>query len=196
MATPRKDLTNKRSGMLVALKSIGRLEGRKRHPTWLCKCDCGRDFYVRTNQFTMTKHCGCMKGQIQPQEWLSKPSNDPRAARMREDRKLNPEKYRRYELKKRFNLTPEQFEEILRLQGNCCDICKAKEPGGFGNWWHMDHDHACCPSRNKTCGKCIRGILCSNCNLALGNAQDNEEILLAMVQYLRDYRNRPQLEVA
>jgi hypothetical protein len=36
----------------------------------------------------------------------------------------------------------------------------------------VDHDHACCPKQvkatAKTCGKCIRGLLCFRCNTSLG----------------------------
>jgi hypothetical protein len=30
----------------------------------------------------------------------------------------------------------------------------------------VDHDHACCQKKNRSCGKCIRGLLCHTCNIA------------------------------
>lgn len=49
----------------------------------------------------------------------------------------------------------------------------------------MDHDHACCPSKTKTCGKCNRGWLCRSCNLALGYVQDDVEKLEGLAEYIQ-----------
>jgi Recombination endonuclease VII len=50
---------------------------------------------------------------------------------------------------------------IFAVQGNLCAVCGASEPGGRG--WNVDHDHACC-SGKRSCGWCVRGILCHSCN--------------------------------
>lgn len=43
----------------------------------------------------------------------------------------------------------------------------------------LDHDHACCRTRNtrRTCGECDRGALHRNCNTILGLAGDKVETL-------------------
>ena len=46
-------------------------------------------------------------------------------------------------------------------------MCGTPEPGGHGTW-NVDHDHACCPEGGRSCGKCIRGLLCMECNKYLG----------------------------
>lgn len=33
-----------------------------------------------------------------------------------------------------------------------------------------------------------RGILCGNCNLGIGNLQDNPEIMLAAIAYVRKWK--------
>lgn len=49
-----------------------------------------------------------------------------------------------------------------------------------------DHDHSCCPGKT-SCGKCIRGLLCRGCNLALGYVQDSPEKLISLANYLRSF---------
>jgi hypothetical protein len=57
-----------------------------------------------------------------------------------------------------------------RLGHNACAVCR--RPFGAAGRVFADHDHACCPAQvdqtAKTCGKCIRGLLCFRCNTALG----------------------------
>jgi hypothetical protein len=69
-------------------------------------------------------------------------------------------------------------EELLAAQGNKCAACDATDctwGKGFKNKWHIDHDH-------KT-GK-VRGILCSRCNLTLGQVQDYVEYMRKLSAYL------------
>lgn len=91
----------------------------------------------------------------------------------------------------RFGLSREAFDDLLASQGGCCAICGADSPGS--SFWHVDHDHTCCPSvpgRNaRTCGRCVRGILCGACNIALGHVDENVATLLAMVAYLQPTRS-------
>jgi len=77
---------------------------------------------------------------------------------------------------KRYAITSEIFNAISEAQGHCCRVCgthrdAVKDKYGF----HVDHSH--------TTGH-IRGLLCRNCNIALGVAQDDPNILMALLLYL------------
>jgi hypothetical protein len=64
-----------------------------------------------------------------------------------------------------------------------CGICKTTDPGEKG--WCLDHDHKCCPLGVRSgCLKCVRGILCSNCNRGLGHFKDNPELFRSAVKWL------------
>lgn len=62
-----------------------------------------------------------------------------------------------------YNVTKEFIEILLRWQGGECAICGTTEAGGRGAM-HIDHDQGCCPGR-RSCGECVRGLICSNCNV-------------------------------
>lgn len=98
-------------------------------------------------------------------------------------RHVAPEAVRRQRLWTWHRLTPERFEEILASQDGACSICGSSDPNGKN--WHVDHDHACCPTA-RSCGNCIRGLLCGRCNVLLGMASDNVETLAEAIRYLTD----------
>lgn len=87
-----------------------------------------------------------------------------------------------------FHISPEQYLAMLATQDFCCAICKTDTPHGRG-CWNIDHDHACCPGVG-SCGKCIRGLICHHCNVALSRAFDSVEILSAMISYLKAWQER------
>jgi hypothetical protein len=64
-------------------------------------------------------------------------------------------------------MTLADFDALLLSQGGDCAICGTTDPGGRWDQWHIDHDHTCCPGV-RSCGECIRGVLCSGCNRKLG----------------------------
>lgn len=81
-------------------------------------------------------------------------------------------------------LTVEKYFEIVKLQNNCCYICKKSQKGSKRRL-AIDHDHNCCPGAI-ACGKCFRGLLCTKCNTAIGHVNDDVEILRAMITYLEE----------
>lgn len=81
-----------------------------------------------------------------------------------------------------YNLSHPEWLALLAAQGGRCAICGTDEPGGVGQF-HVDHDHACCPG-DKSCGKCIRGLLCHSCNVGIGCLGEGVERLMSAAAYL------------
>lgn len=80
-----------------------------------------------------------------------------------------------------YNLTPEQFDEMLIKQEGVCRICQITPDS-----WYIDHDHKCCSEPAKSCGKCVRGLLCNKCNSLLGFVNDDAQTLVSAVAYLSE----------
>jgi hypothetical protein len=77
----------------------------------------------------------------------------------------NPRPTQSATMKYKYGITYDDYDVLLEKQGGGCGICGSKTPGGRGRF-HIDHDHSCCPTE-KTCGKCVRGLLCNHCNTKL-----------------------------
>ena len=77
-------------------------------------------------------------------------------------------------LKCKYGLTLDDYEQMLEEQNGCCAICNTHYTE-FTKLLAVDHCH-------KT-GK-IRGLLCINCNTALGKFKDSSFILQTALEYL------------
>lgn len=104
-------------------------------------------------------------------------------------RKSYGEVGRQQRFKWQYGITHEQWEAMFDAQGRACANpgCRTTEPGGSG--WCTDHDHACCPQKSRSCGECIRGILCFKCNVMLGCANDRIEALLGGAEYISQFQS-------
>jgi len=80
---------------------------------------------------------------------------------------------RRNKLRRKYGITPEHYEHMLKDQDGLCAICRQTEPRGS---YRVDHCH-------KT-GK-VRGLLCHKCNAGIGMLRDDPEILERGVAYLK-----------
>lgn len=81
--------------------------------------------------------------------------------------------------------TPDLYFEILEKQDGRCSLCSKTEEEN-GRRLAIDHDHRCCPP-NKYCEKCVRGLLCLDCNIGLGMFKDNPELLILASEYLQKW---------
>ncbi len=95
----------------------------------------------------------------------------------------NPERshlsQRQRNLKHRFGVDLEWYEKQFKKQNYSCAICETKTNKTVGDrqFWNFSVDH--CHDSGK-----IRGILCNNCNRALGLFQDNPELLKKAASYV------------
>ena len=57
------DLSGQRFGRLLV---IGRAGTKNGHATWLCKCDCGKEKTIESNELMRghTKSCGCLSAEV------------------------------------------------------------------------------------------------------------------------------------
>lgn len=88
-------------------------------------------------------------------------------------RVTNPQEFRDMDLKRHYGITRAQHTKMLEEQGHACAICDASFTDTKP---HVDHDHAT---------GAVRGLLCSPCNLMLGHARDNTEVLARAITYLK-----------
>ena len=76
---------------------------------------------------------------------------------------------RKSHLKRKYGLTLEDFDAMLASQGGGCAICGRTDAD------NVDHDHVT--------GR-VRGILCFNCNVAIGHVANDEDRMAAAIGYL------------
>lgn len=96
-------------------------------------------------------------------------------------RNARPGYHRHQNLKQRYGLTPEEYESILFAQNFACAICEVE----ISHALEYKTDRSVAVDHNHDTGE-VRGILCSKCNLVLGHARENTEILYKSIVYLSE----------
>ena len=91
----------------------------------------------------------------------------------------NPDKLKAYKRKCAYGITSEQYDELLLRQDGRCAVCGQPERRlmrGKVTALSVDHNHVT--------GR-VRGLLCSNCNMAVGFVGESIEISERLTKYLR-----------
>ncbi|MBT2508818.1 endonuclease VII domain-containing protein [Streptomyces sp. ISL-98] len=92
--------------------------------------------------------------------------------------------WRDEKLRAAYGITIGEYEAMLTKQDGGCAICGGTNASGRN--LYVDHDHSCCPG-GKSCGRCVRALLCDPCNRSIGLMRDNPERLEAAAAYVRRY---------
>lgn len=86
---------------------------------------------------------------------------------------------RNHLLKWKYGITHAQYEEMLAAQGGGCAICGGTKSNGHGHHLCIDHDHVT---------GAVRGLLCSDCNKAVGFLKEDPALALSLIEYLRVHK--------
>lgn len=100
----------------------------------------------------------------------------------------NPEKYRAIAYRRKFKI---EFDDLWEAQEGLCAACgnPMLRGGVKPESVCVDHDRSCCSGQN-SCGKCVRGLIHRNCNLVLGYAKDDTDVLRSAITYLENWKQR------
>jgi hypothetical protein len=116
-------------------------------------------------------------------DWASK-NKDRIASHNKANKELrkayyaDPDRKRKYRgdwLLRTYGISHEKYDEMLAAQGGVCAICSQPERSARNRHLAVDHCH-------KT-GK-VRGLLCTNCNRALGLFSESPAVLSFAINYI------------
>jgi len=127
-------------------------------------------------------------------------TRDRRQVWTENDRKENPERYKKYAEKyhhlnyvqyqarrtaRKYGLSYNEYIEMIKKSNDKCAICNREERRNLGKKEKLtqlciDHSHS---------SKKVRGLICYGCNLLLGYAEDNIEFLKSAIQYLESHKH-------
>jgi Recombination endonuclease VII len=107
-------------------------------------------------------------GECKTAQLMERQRQYSRAHPYRESPESRKKSNRKYRISS-YGLTQELFDQLLDAQQNACGMCH--EPFMNEQLIRVDHDHDCCREKNRSCGDCVRGLLCHTCNIALGHIE-------------------------
>lgn len=94
------------------------------------------------------------------------------------------ERRREYAFQRKYGLSTEQYNRLLKAQDGLCAICGQLPTRGWlhtGDGEHglvVDHDHAT---------GAVRGLLCTTCNLVLGQFNEDPTRFERAIRYLKEF---------
>jgi hypothetical protein len=91
--------------------------------------------------------------------------------------KANRDKRLEYRRKYLYGVNEEVYQDLLKQSGGVCEICK--EECTSGRALAVDHCHN---------SQEVRGLLCTNCNTALGSFKDDIDLMKKAIEYLERFK--------
>lgn len=158
------DLSGSRWGKLTVLGFV-----RFSQQEWAAKCDCGQLVIAPANSIKKLKHCGCGKIISQSNVETTREQISRRLGVMKSNARSKGYSEPNFDI--------EIALEALSDPNVCCGIC-----GDTKNGLVIDHCHD---------SGFFRGILCANCNAAIGLLQDSPLLIWEAYRYVS--RNGPNL---
>lgn len=138
------------------------------------------DYYVRKGGRLHSWCISCIKElRMSRNEEIAEYQRRRRAGRTGGER----EREKDYQLNYHFGISLEDYQELLEAQGYSCAVCKKphgedRHSQGRSKGLSVDHNHVT--------GR-IRGLLCSDCNRAIGQLQDSPELCRRAAEYLEQH---------
>lgn len=100
-------------------------------------------------------------------------AKDPDKARARALASYHKHGRKNY-LKLLYGLSMERYVQLLDEQDGCCYLCGEPLNLEVARDVHVDHDHSCCRGE-RSCGVCVLGIACRDCNIGCGHFGDDPD---------------------
>lgn len=153
----------------------------RRDPLKVCK-DCGvsrspEDFHrhSRTLDRLQVICKDCMR--VRNREWKAR--NPEKLAEYERRRPRRTTQERREHQLRQYGITQQRYDELVEQQGGRCAICQQIPTPTARTQIALFVDH--CHATDK-----VRGLLCHNCNCAIGHMKDDIKRLRAAIAYLED----------
>jgi hypothetical protein len=83
---------------------------------------------------------------------------------------------------KKYGISVQDYDQLLESQGDVCAVCAGPQPKRKSRTGKLV-DAVFCVDHNHVTGE-VRGLLCTSCNLVLGNSKDNPGVLRSAIAYL------------
>lgn len=100
-----------------------------------------------------------------------KPCHSAKVSRFQKE---NPERWRNRHYKREYGIDLNTYNTMLTTQNNQCKIC-GRSDSQVGHNLKVDHCHVT---------GSVRGLLCSDCNLAIGLFHEKPETIESALRYL------------